>query len=75
MKKVKLGNFFIVIKVKLSLWSAIKIRIAGFSNSIIDHRRVGDIEKTTIKQIKNKVDISDLKITKSGQVIKKRVKK
>ena len=53
-KNKTIGNFNIIMNVKLSFWSAIKLRIAGLSNFTLNHQRIGELEKTIIKQNKVK---------------------
>jgi len=51
----------IKLNIKLSLWSALKLRIAGIGN-VLEHKRVGEIEKTIIR--KDDKQIQSIKLSK-----------
>jgi hypothetical protein len=70
-KYQKVGDleYSIKLNVKLTFWLAVKLRIAGIYNLLDAKEHKAKPKKTNIYHNVNRVDTSNLKFTKSGQVI------
>jgi hypothetical protein len=70
-KHVKIGTmeYKVSLNVELTFWMSIKLRIAGIYNLLDAKEHKAKPKKTNIYHNTNRVDISNLKFTKSGQVV------